>query len=240
MKSVTAGVVIALLLFLAGAASWKEARLSTRLADAHLRLATLRYDTEDDIDEALSVWNRLPFLATGSVAEDVRRHRATTAYWLERFDTLTTLTTAGGQASADPQLLLLAANASFRASAPYAGERKAAIERLDAVMQAYADVLRRDPARSDAAFNYEFVARMRDTLAKMPPSRPGAKDRQPPGKKPVNISVDLPAGGTVHGLPGGPPEGTDMSDFKTITPMRYDEREEQTLPGRGKELKRRG
>ena len=35
-------------------------------------------------------------------------------------------------------------------------------------------------------------------------------------------SVDLPAGPTVHGRPGAPPEGTPMSDFKTITPMRYD------------------
>ena len=28
-----------------------------------------------------------------------------------------------------------------------------------------------------------------------------------------------------------------MSDFKTISPMRYDEREEQMDPGRGKELR---
>jgi hypothetical protein len=54
------------------------------------------------------------------------------------------------------------------------------------------------------------------------------------------VSVDLPTGPTVHGRPGGPPEGTDMSDFKTITPMRYDEREEQMDPGRGKELRRKG
>jgi hypothetical protein len=31
-----------------------------------------------------------------------------------------------------------------------------------------------------------------------------------------------------------------MSDFKTITPMRYDEREEQMDPGRGKEFRRKG
>ena len=31
-----------------------------------------------------------------------------------------------------------------------------------------------------------------------------------------------------------------MSDFKTITPMRYDEREEQMDPGRGKELQAQG
>ena len=31
-----------------------------------------------------------------------------------------------------------------------------------------------------------------------------------------------------------------MSTFKTVTPMRYDEREDQTEPGRGKEFKRKG
>ena len=31
-----------------------------------------------------------------------------------------------------------------------------------------------------------------------------------------------------------------MSDFKTITPMRYDEREEQMDPGRGSKIRRKG
>ena len=53
-------------------------------------------------------------------------------------------------------------------------------------------------------------------------------------------SVDLPAGPTIHGNPGGPPDETPMGDFKTVTPMRYDEREEQMDPGRGQKLQRKG
>ena len=60
------------------------------------------------------------------------------------------------------------------------------------------------------------------------------------GEKTASVSIDLPTGPTVHGRPGGPPEGTEMSDFKTLTPMRYDEREEQMDPGRGKEIRRKG
>ena len=96
-------------------------------------------------------------------------------------------------------------------------------------------MLRRDPSLTDAAYNYEFVTRLRDTLAKAPRALP----KKPPAKVDL-VSVDLPTGATVHGHPGGPPEGTDMSDFKTITPMRYDEREEQMDPGRGKDLRRKG
>ena len=35
------------------------------------------------------------------------------------------------------------------------------------MIQAYADVLRRSPANTDAAYNYEFASRLRDYLAKV-------------------------------------------------------------------------
>jgi hypothetical protein len=236
MRSVIVGTILALVLFAVAAGSWSEARLTRRVADAHRRLATLHYDPEDDIDSAVTVWNRLPWPA-GANGSDVKRHRATVSYWLVRYDELSEMTLATGeQAVNDPSLLLVAANASFRNSAPQVGDRKAAVERLDAVIQEYAEVLRKDPTYADAAFNYEFVSKMRDTLAKAP-GRGSAKEKKAP---PELVSVDLPTGPTVHGRPGAPPEGTEMSDFKTITPMRYDEREEQMDPGRGKEIRRKG
>ena len=65
-------------------------------------------------------------------------------------------------------MLLLAANAAFRASAPQGADRRDAVERLDGVIRAYAEVLRKDPSDADAAYNYEYVVRLRDTLAKAP------------------------------------------------------------------------
>lgn len=238
MKSIVGGIVLALVLFGVAAASWSEAKLTRRIADAHRRLATLHYDSEDDIDGAVTVFNRLPWPA-GASGDDVKRHRATVSYWLVRYDSLTEMTLATGQqAVTDPSLLMVAANASFRNSAPQVGDRKAAVERLDAVIQQYAEVLRKSPSYSDAAFNYEFVSKMRDSLAKAPARGP-ARDKKAAEKVAI-VSVDLPTGPTVHGRPGAPPEGTVMSDFKTITPMRYDEREEQMDPGRGKEIRRKG
>jgi hypothetical protein len=51
--------------------------------------------------------------------------------------------------------------------------------------------------------------------------------------------MDLPAGPTIHGVPGGPPPSTSMERFKTITPLRFDERE-QGDPGRGAPARRKG
>lgn len=238
MRSIIGGLVLAVVLFVAAAASWAEAKLARRMADAHERLATLHYDTNDHIDEAMNVWNRLPIPGWSS-AGDVERHRTMVSYWLGRYDSLSELTHATGpQAPSDPAILFMSANAAYRTADPLAPDRKAAIERLDGVVQAYADVLRKAPEYTDAAYNYELVSRMRDALAKAPP-KASPRDKKAVEKH-ENVSVDLPAGPTIHGRPGGPPEGTDMSDFKTITPMRYDEREEQMDPGRGKEFRRKG
>jgi hypothetical protein len=239
MKTVTGGIILALVLFAGSAAAWSQARVARQMAIAQERLATLHYDAEDGIDDS-SVWNRLPWpLSSGPQA--VGRHRATVSYWLSRYDSLTELgNVTGSQAVTDPAMLLVAANASFRSVPPPDTNRKATLDRLDSVIQSYADIMRRDSTLTDAAFNYEFVSRIREALAKAPPPRPGARPRVEAPKPPRNDSADLPPGNTIHGLPGGPPEGTDMSDFKTISPMRYDEREEQTDPGRGKELRRRG
>jgi hypothetical protein len=239
MKTAFGGLLVAVLLIAIGALSWSQARATRRLADAHQRLATLHYELPDDDEGAATVVSRLPGPAA-DLRDDEARYRATVSYWLARYESLTEMTSGtGAPAPSDPAILLLAANAAFRSSAPQGPDRRAAIERLDGVIQGYADVLRKDASFADAAYNYEFVVRLRDNIAKAPVRN--TRDRRPvPAPTAPDLVVDLPLGPTIHGRPGGPPEGTDMSDFKTITPMRYDEREEQTEPGRGRSIRRRG
>ena len=237
MKSIAAGLILAVLLFAGGALSFQESRHAQRLADAHERLVTLQYTDEGDLARDSTIIDRLPppiGLAQGTEL----RHQATVSYWLARYTSLTDATNAAkGPAPTDSTLLLLAANAAFRTSAPQSKDTKAVVARLDTVVQAYADVLRRDSSQSDAAYNYEFVVRLRDTIAKGPKNPRDAKKGPP---ELPDESVDLPTGTTIHGRHGGPPEGEAMSDFKTVTPMRYDEREEQMDPGRGQKLRRKG
>jgi hypothetical protein len=241
MKSVVGGLVAAVLLFVAGALCWSEAEATRRAARAHLRLATLHYDAEEG--DPPPILDRLPGM--GALAGDVERHKATVNYWLARYQSLTDTSGSGSTAPLpnDPAVLFVAANAQFRASAPRMADQKVAVERLDGVIQAYADVLRKDPSFIDAAYNYEFVARLRDAIAREKPAARAAREKKLAAlaaSKPEEVTVDLPAGPTIHGLPGGPPEGVPMSDFKTLSPMRYDEREEQMEPGRGRAIRRKG
>jgi hypothetical protein len=236
MKTVAGGIVLAVVLFVGGAFAFREARLAGQIADAHERLATLHYDATDGIDQALTPLSRVAWAGT-SLASDVDRHRAVVTYWRRQYEDLKPLAMLGSNQNVkDSAILLTAANAAFRTSHPEAGDRKGAIDRLDSVMQAYADVLRADANAVDAAYNYEYVVRMRDKLAKATGAR--SKDFKQP--EPETPSVDLPTGPTIHGRPGGPPPGIAMNDFKTISPMRFDEREEQAQPGRGGAQRRRG
>jgi hypothetical protein len=238
MRSAVAGLILAVLLFAAGSISLSESQHARDLAAAQERLATLQYADEDETAGPGTLVDRLPpplGLEPGTEA----RHAATVSYWLARYTPLTELTDAGkGPAPTDPALLFLAANAAFRTSAPDSRDVKAVVSRLDGVVQAYADVLRHEPDLSDAAYNYEYVVKLRDRIAKGP--QRGGRGLRPAPEAEPDFAVDLPAGPTIHGRPGGPPEGEEMSDFKTVTPMRYDEREEQMDPGRGQKLRRKG
>jgi hypothetical protein len=60
-----------------------------------------------------------------------------------------------------------------------------------------------------------------------------------PAEDEIGPSVDLPAGPTIHGRPGGPPPDIPGDQFRTIAPMPYEEREESD-PGRGPAPQRRG
>jgi hypothetical protein len=234
MKTIAGGLVLALVLIAAGAVFWSQSQLTRRVADAHLKLATLRYDSDDATDATTSAWDQRRW-QMGTLADDVTRYRATLTYWLGRYQALTPLlSVTGALAVKDSSVMFAAANAAYRTSNPEAGDHKMAVERLDSVLQAYADLLRLDPSHADAAYNYEYVARVRDAIAK--------------GKKPMHggvnptdtIQADLPVGPTVHGRPGAPPPEINMGEFKTLTPMKFEEREEQAEPGRGTFQRRRG
>ncbi len=234
MKTAVAVLALAVVLFVAGAAAFGQARTTREIAGVYERLATLHYDAGDREVAAQTTVSWWP----GAAEDQGPVQAATVTYWSRDYDALVNPAGKGRGAApeSNPSLLFIAANAQFRATHPEALDRNVAVERLDAVIQAYADVLRVDPDHADAAYNYEMVGRLRDLVARSKPTK---------GARPAVVAEapamdgDLPAGATLHGYRGGPPPDVPSEDFKTLTPMSFEEREEAD-PGQGPAPRRRG
>ena len=204
MKQSIPYVVIALALFVAAWFAWRESRTLSARAEQHERFATLRFAGIED---------------------------ATAQYWRGEFDRLTTVAPAG-EADVNAETLLVRANAAFRVTQRTAKTREDQLQQLDAVLQTYATTLKAPVFLGDAAYNYEYVARVREGL-----NKPRASVAPVPVVPPAG---DLPSGPTVHGRPGGPPPSTRGEEFQIITPMEYGDRETQPEANPGGKPLRKG
>ena len=212
-------------------AAWVSAAESTRLegvAGAWQELATLGRDVPSPAPPSrLARWLPASLRPSGDVAS---RQRATADYWVATWDDL--VRTRGGDP--DPAVMHTAANAAYRLARLRGDVGTAAAERLDPVLEAYANVLKADPAHADAAWNYEFVSRTRDVLASARLAGPRRTPANTPGLAPP------PPGATVHGAAGAPPPAIKSEQFETIAPMDFGDREAQPEPTPGTFLKRKG
>ena len=216
MRTLAARLVIALALVIAAVAARREAQQLRTEADVLERLATLRLDVAEDSPAPA---------------------RAVADYWSGAYDRLPA--TPDAPAGEDePQRLLVSANAAYRAAerAPAGPARIARVQQLDAIVQAYASALKSPVFLPDAAYNYEYVVRLRDTVAR------ARGNSVPPAAKAAAVtpSADLPVGQTIHGRPGGPPPESKGEEFEIITPMEYGDREAQPLPTDGAKPLRKG
>lgn len=239
MKSVVIPGVLAVVLAVAGAGFWTMGKSEQRLADAHKELVMLQYaDASSESDAVVAdppLVHRVGGLGANEIV-DARHVKSTADYWQASYASLEPKRDAGGSISeTDPEVLLLAANASFRASQSET-DRNLTLRKLDSVVKTYAEVLKNAPADADAAYNYEYAIRLRDTLAK---ARPGPLTRTA-AKSAEEHDSDLPAGPTLHGHAGGPPAKADMAQFKIVIPKRGEERKDDPQAGKGGVKVRKG
>lgn len=245
MRTATTLTLAAILAFFAGGALWSAGDVETGLADAEGLMTALRHDevadTHATLAEALDGWG-LPVVAARQRA-DLDRQIAAARYWRGEFGSLTPLRDdTGALIESDVDLLFIKANAAYR-RADASESRAGLIAGLDEALRQYADVLRAAPGHVDAAYNYEFVARRRAIESAGNPDMPLRRDDDDGhghshGAAPAG---DLPGGLTIHGLPGGPPAGTDMRQFQMVIPMSPDER--RAVPersGEGERPKKKG
>lgn len=216
MKSVASLMVMVILLTLAGAVLWFASQAEARMAAAEYALVTLRYESAvDELDAARGSGLFDPLVQrVGGAPTD----SATASYWSGDYETLA--------ASEDAAHKLLRANADYRLLRSTGGTYQAFVARLDGIATQYADILQTEPGNEDAAYNYEFVLRLRQAAMMAKQTIPG---------------LDPAAGGiTVHGVPGAPPPDSDAKKFKMIVPMMPDERQEAEEAGRAGRKMRKG
>jgi hypothetical protein len=240
MKSALTPLFLALLLLAAGVVCWTLGQAQDTVARANTEVATMEFGAVATDEQSLGYAGRVPVIGT-DMTSDARDARETAAYWLGRYDTLALERDAGGApVEHDPEVLLLAANASYRASRLDTVDRQTALERLESIIRNYVDVLKTSAGNggdagtpggnvlSDAAYNYEFAVRTRDALERVrsnAPPAPTASSEPPP---------------SIHGHPGGPPKNVDLSKFKIVVPKRSDERDDNPEGGQGQQKVRKG
>jgi len=232
MKSIAGWALLAIVLAIAGAVSWTLGRSTRDLANLRQEVATLQFapasDRAGELDQRTWYFG-LPDPRTPSRAE-TRRDLATSNYWLGRYDRLSRGGSQNGQASAaDGQEMLLASNAAYRATQMETVDRPAMLQHLEGVIKAYGEVLKADPDSVDAAYNYEFVVRTRNTLTR--PPAPGAK---------LAAAEATPQPPSMHGRVGAPPKSVNMATFRVIIPKRSEERQENPEASKGGAKTRKG
>jgi hypothetical protein len=206
--------------------------LERRVVDTRKHLLTLNYaapaDEHEDVERTIRYAQAAPWIAP--MRAEVREQEATSRYWQSEYGALALPVNESGETGeTDAEILFLAANAAYR-TMPAGASGAQGIQQLERILGQYVEVLKQDPTHFDAAYNYEYVARVRDGLARARGGRPDPKV----------ANALKPAARTIHGMTGRIPPGQDMSDFKVIVPQRSDERKEQPEAGKGGPPVRKG
>jgi len=200
-------------------------RLDRQVADAQQMLLTSEYGAADatlgTVERYYQFASRVPGVGEGPV-NDVRARRAAIDYWQHEYETLAPAERAEPVAdvpAGNVAMQLVVADAVYRNGQARATDRATTLAVLDSAIRAYKAVLnnaqRPEDARyaEDAAYNYEYVVRLRDEILK--------------GRR---RAIPEPDGDGTFGPPGKSEDPEFEIEFKKYVPLEKDERD---LPGAG-------
>ena len=226
---ITAYLVTAMVLAVAGAVSLGVGAFERRMAAAEERLATLQYeDAAAALQEAtaLSRYGRWAPGGGARVARDLERHDASLQYWQRQYDAVLPRDAdpVGAVEPDNTELQLVVANAAYRAGQMKAGGREATMQMLDETIAGYATVLSGEGWDERAAFNYEYLVRVRDELAR------GRRKSVPPP----------PEDDSAMGASGAPAQASDTQKFEIYVPLEGEERNDAAEAGKAGPGRRKG
>ena len=215
MRTFIALVVVTLVLVVFGYASLGVARLEGHMADAQQRLATLQYDAaKESLAEANkyadhSRW--VPWLGRDE-RQEIRARTAALQYWKKDYDALVPAQAEPVAAVGDDnvELQLVVANAAYRMGQGRSKDKAATMKALEEAAAGYLTVLKNNTWHTEAAFNYEYIVRLRDELAK--------SGRQPP-QPPKDQTEE-----SDNGESGAPSPATTSKGFQIYIPLEQGEK----------------
>ena len=228
MKRIVGVIILALLLAVVGVVSLMAGRIERRMGVALEDMAVLDFaDPQAEYAVLQQDLQKLPW-ANASRLQEIRARRAALEYWQGDYGDLVAMAQKPAQDGepVDPDLQLLAANASYRAAQRGPQDKVTVLQNLDNTIRAYAEALRAGSDRPDAAYNYELAVRMRDELVA------GKRKGLPSGP-----TIDDTSDAAMHGDLGEPPKDMKVEQFQIRIPMDakdFKSSQEQTA-GRGQQ-----
>jgi hypothetical protein len=228
MKGFAGYVIAALLLAAAGVFAYGSAEFERDLADAQEDVATERFDEAEarlaDAERYASYARWIP--RVGARAErDLATRRAALQYWKHDYATVLPRETdpVGAVDSANVDLQLVVANAAFRNAQRGITDKAVQLQALDEAIGSYMAVLKNDTWHPDAAFNYEYLLRIRTEIAQ--------------GKRKAGASQEQTDN---LGEQGSPAQNSSTKKFEIYVPLQGDERTESGEAGKGTPIQKKG
>jgi malate synthase len=207
----------------------RMATVERHLADTREALATQDYPqaagSADAVDASLGLARYVPGFGD-RVQREARVYNAAVAYWQRDYDTLV-------PEGADPvssieegnaELQRLVANAAYRKNQKRYTDTAATKQALQESASNYLTVLKSGSWHEDAAYNYEYVIRLRDEQA---------RGRRPPQGEDDAQKAD-------NGQGGAPSEATSQEGFEIYVPLESTEKPAGGDAGKAPPKERKG
>ena len=223
MGRIVPALVVAAALAAAGLASAVAGVFELRMVAAEAHVVTQNYDEATvALDRAASLVRYARFFPWFARAplDDVRTRKAAVLYWQRDYSALAAGSSEPGTANLDVELL--AADARYRIGQPRMRDRQTSLDVLDGASEGYLSVLRHAGRHQRAAYNYEFVSKMKQDIGK---NRTGGPDVEPEGPL---------------GRLGRAVKGASSGNLKILVPLESPERDRAATAGKAAPRRRRG
>jgi hypothetical protein len=228
MKGLAGYLIGALLLAGGGLFAFGSAKFERDLAESQQNVATDRFDEAerrlDDAETYASYVRWVPQLGVRA-QRDLATRRAALHYWKKDYASVLPRQTdpVGAVDNTNVDLQLVVANAAFRNAQRGITDKAVQLQALDEAIGSYMAVLKNDSWNADAAFNYEYLLRLRTEIAQGK-RKPGAM-----AEKTDNL-----------GEQGSPAQNNSTKKFEIYVPLEGSERTESGEAGKGAVIQKKG